>query len=54
MLSDLVPAVDENVWALGQDPRTSRRVRDLAARMIELGVPFAVFVSPADRGTGSA
>jgi hypothetical protein len=46
-LTDLVPLVDENVWAFRYNPRVNQRVADLAERMIEIGVPYAVIVLPA-------
>jgi hypothetical protein len=46
-LTDLVPLVDENVWAFRYNPRLDQRVADLAERMIEIGVPYAVIVLPA-------
>ncbi len=46
-LPDLVPLVDENIWALRGDPRVDQRVADLADRMIDIGVPYAVILVPA-------
>jgi hypothetical protein len=46
-LTDLVPLVDENIWAVRYDPRVDQRVADLAVRMIDIGVPYAVIILPA-------
>jgi hypothetical protein len=46
-LTDLVPLVDENIWALGHNPRVDQRVAGLANRMIKVGVPYAVILLPA-------
>jgi hypothetical protein len=46
-LTDLVPLVDENIWALGHNPRVDQRVAGLANRMINIGVPYAVILLPA-------
>jgi hypothetical protein len=46
-LSDMVPLVDENVWAFRNNPRLDQRVADLAERMIEIGVPYAIIILPA-------
>jgi hypothetical protein len=49
-LDDLVPAVDDNLFAVGVDPRLADRagdpVRADVDRMLALGLPTAVFVAP--------
>jgi hypothetical protein len=43
-LTDLVPLVDENIWALRYNPRLDQRAAGLADRMVDIGVPYAVIV----------
>lgn len=45
-LSDLVPAVDENLFRLGLDSRVPEEARRHVVRMMDLGLPAAVFVGP--------
>lgn len=45
-LTDLVPLIDENIWALRRDPRVDQRVGELADHMIDIGVPYAVILVP--------
>lgn len=45
-LSDAVPAVDDNLFVLGLDSRIPRGTRDRISRMLELGLPEAVFIGP--------
>ena len=45
-ISDLVPAVDENLFRLGLDTRVPESTRRRVARMMDLGLPAAVFVGP--------
>jgi hypothetical protein len=47
-LTELVPAVDENLFGVGTDSRVPPLTRLSVNRMAELGVPTAVFVAPAD------
>jgi hypothetical protein len=47
-LDDLVPAVDENLFAVGTDSRVSPLTRLDVNDMFDLGVPTAVFVAPPD------
>jgi hypothetical protein len=44
--SELVPLVDENVFAAAIDTRVPRHTRELVSRMLDLGLPAAVFVGP--------
>jgi hypothetical protein len=46
-LTDLVPLVDDQLWGIRNDQRVNDRQVDLAARMIDIGVPYAVIVVPA-------
>ena len=46
-LDDLVPLVDNNLFALAIDPRASDDVLRRTSRLLELGAPTAVFVAPA-------
>jgi hypothetical protein len=46
-VTELVPLVDENLWAVRYDPRVDQRAEGLVVRMIEIGVPYAVIVLPA-------
>jgi hypothetical protein len=45
-LFDLVPSVDENLFRLGLDTRVPEEARRRVVRMMELGLPAAVFVGP--------
>ena len=47
-LSDLVPGVDENLFTTSLDPRIPSSVHDRMVRMLDLGLPTAVFVGPPD------
>jgi hypothetical protein len=51
--SDLVPLVDENVFAAAIDTRVPRHARELVSRLLDLGLPAAVFVGPPDAGSGA-
>jgi hypothetical protein len=44
---DLVPLVDNNLFAVAIDPRASDEVLRRTSRLLELGAPTAVFVAPA-------
>jgi hypothetical protein len=44
--SELVPLVDENVFAAAIDTRVPSHTRELVSRMLDLGLPAAVFVGP--------
>ena len=44
--SELVPLVDENVFAAAIDTRVPRHTRELVSRLLDLGLPAAVFVGP--------
>ena len=46
-LDDLVPLVDDNLFAVAMDPRASDEVLSRTSRLLELGAPTAVFVAPA-------
>jgi hypothetical protein len=46
-LDDLVPLVDNNLFAVAIDPRASEEVLRGTSRLLELGAPTAVFVAPA-------
>lgn len=46
-LDDLVPVVDDNLYAVAFDPRLDRPTQRLVARLGALGAPGAVFVMPA-------
>jgi hypothetical protein len=46
--AELVALVDENVFAATFDTRIPRHARELASRMLELGLPAAVFIGPPD------
>ncbi|HEX6416884.1 MAG TPA: hypothetical protein VFZ77_00250 [Acidimicrobiales bacterium] len=45
-LDELVPAVDGNVFGVSIDPRVSADVRRWTARMLDIGLPTAVFIEP--------
>jgi hypothetical protein len=45
-LGDLVPMVDDNLFGLSIDERISDRAERWTARMLRLGEPTAVFVTP--------
>jgi len=45
-LADLVPTVDGNLFGASIDERVSGRAQRRMARMLELGEPTAVFVTP--------
>ena len=45
-LFDLVPAIDENLFRLGLDTRVPESTRRRVVRMMDLGLPAAVFVGP--------
>jgi hypothetical protein len=45
-LEDLVPMVDDNLFGLSIDERISDRAERWSARMLRLGEPTAVFVTP--------
>lgn len=45
-LHDLVGRVDDNLWSLGVDERVGPGTREKVARMLEIGMPSAVFVGP--------
>jgi hypothetical protein len=45
-LDDLVPMVDDNLFGLSIDERISDRAQRWTARMLRLGEPTAVFVTP--------
>ena len=45
-LVDLVPAVDENLFRIGLDTRVPESTRRRVVRMIDLGLPAAVFIGP--------
>lgn len=47
-LDDLVPIVDGNLFGASIDERISDRARRLMTRMLELGEPTAVFITPPD------
>jgi hypothetical protein len=47
-LDDLVPLVDDNLFAASIDERVSDRAERLMARMLELGDRTAVFLAPPD------
>jgi hypothetical protein len=42
--ADLVPLVDQNLFALVSDPRSPPFAQHLAGQMLELGEPLAVFI----------
>ena len=50
---ELVPLVDDNLFAAAIDTRVPRPVRELASRMLDLGVRSAVFVGPPTAGRGA-
>jgi hypothetical protein len=43
---DFARAVDENLFSLGIEPRVPEAIRDRISRMIDLGMPTAVFLGP--------
>jgi hypothetical protein len=45
-LDSLVPLVDSNVWILSMDNRVPPRLRAIATKMLQIGLPEAVFVAP--------
>jgi hypothetical protein len=45
-LDDLVLHVDDNLFAAAIDPRVDRAIQDRMGRMLDLGLPTAVFVAP--------
>ncbi len=45
-LTDLLPAVDRLLFAVGVDPRSPPDVDRTVNRMLEIGLPVAVFVGP--------
>jgi hypothetical protein len=49
-LDDLVPTVDRNLFIAGLDPRMPTPLADKVARMMDLGLPTAVYVAPAAVG----
>jgi len=49
-LADLVPTVDRLLFAVGIDPRTPPDVGRVVNRMLDLGLPVAVYVGPARLG----
>lgn len=50
-LDDLVPKVDSLLFSVGVDPRVPPDVGPVVNRMLELGLPLAVFVGPPDLAT---
>ena len=49
--TDLVPLVDENLWAIRDDPHIGKRAAGLMKRMIDIGVPYALIILPAGLGS---
>ena len=47
-LDELAPLVDDNLFRLSIDERISEQAEGWTARMLELGVPTAVFITPPD------
>ena len=47
---DVTKLVDENLFTVGIDPRVPQATRDRMARMLELGMPTAVFIGPPSGG----
>jgi hypothetical protein len=47
---DVAKLVDENLFTIGIDPRVPQETRDRMARMLELGMPTAVFIGPPSGG----
>jgi hypothetical protein len=45
---DLVPMVDAGIWAILQNTDVEPRVVELAKRMVDISVPYAVIVVPAE------
>jgi hypothetical protein len=45
-LTDLVPGVDENVFVTANNDRVPVEIGDRMQRLIDLGLPAAVFVAP--------
>jgi hypothetical protein len=45
-LAELVPGVDDNLFGTSTDPRIPRPAHRLMVRMLDLGLPTAVFVAP--------
>jgi hypothetical protein len=43
---EMIPLVDENVFGAALDPRVPTHARELLSRMLDLGLPAAVFVGP--------
>jgi hypothetical protein len=50
-LTDLVPAVDENLFRVGLDTRVPESTRRPVVRMLDLGLPAAVFIGPREAVT---
>ncbi len=47
---DVAKLVDENLFTVGIDPRVPQATRDRMARMLEIGLPTAVFIGPPSGG----
>ena len=47
---DLVPLVDGNLFGVALDPDLDRTTVRRISRMLQIGVPYAVFVAPPDTG----